>query len=201
MNTTPTQNPLPNPVIAGPDKGKILAVHQHLQEQARHEAEQSAMWRTAAATPLPGITAEAFKIPDAIPVGDYTVRAFCDRDFEIMQGLEHPLYLYMANKEATEDYIPRGPQAWNISYLMTHPIKEIKELIKTEGYAGLKQRAADEFDECQIIVLISISEAIIKQMTRYWSPVLKFGQNQDDGGGQTTAPFDSAPSLTGTGGS
>lgn len=135
--------------------------------------------REAAATPLPGPTRDAFAIQDSITVGPYVVRPFVDRDFEILQRLEHPLHKMMMG--ADKDYLPQGLAAWQLAYLMTNPVKEVKKLIREKGITGFNEAAEDAFEELQLAGLTQISEAVLKQMMVYWSPVLEYGAAKKEG--------------------
>jgi len=157
-------------------------------EQAKKYAEQRVVQnavedsagRAALATPLAGATADAFAPQPSITVGKYEVRSFVDVDFEFLQWLEHPLYKMMTSglegKQAEDagGFMPRGAVAWQLCYIMTRPARETAALFRKGGVQAVKDAAQDEMGEHTIGGLNSLCEASLKQMTIYWSTVIKY---------------------------
>ena len=163
-----------------------------LAEIVREQGEKDMVGRQAAAEPLPGPAREAFAVNGDIMVGDYRVRRFVDRDFEFLSALKHPLYLMMTSgmkgEEAPPDqYIPRGPAAWELCWIMTRPCAEVKKFIKANGLDGLKEAADAEFGEKTLAELTKLSEAVIHQMGVYWAPVLKYGPSENKAEGEQSS--------------
>jgi hypothetical protein len=128
----------------------------------------------AATTPLPGPLADAFAPQPDIVIGPFKVRPFYDADFEFLSWLEHPLHRFMLKGEG-EDFVPRGPMAWELCWLMTRPIEEVEKIFAAGGRKAVSEAARGVMGRLQIAALTALCDAAIRQMTVYWSPVLKYG--------------------------
>ena len=163
----------------------------YIAQKVQQNAVEDASGHQALATPLAGASANAFKPQPEIPVDKYSVRQFFDVDFEFLQWLDHPLHKMMTagfkGEEAnTQEYIPRGPQAWQLSYILTHPAREVAALFRKAGVQGVKDAAQDEFGETTIGALAELNEAALTQMSNYWSTVIQYGDKE--GMGSTNPP-------------
>ena len=145
---------------------------------ARHEREDNA-GRRAAAEPLPGPLRDAFAIQPNITVGPFSVRPFYDIDFEFLALLQHPLHKMMTANEG--DFVPRGPHAWELCWIMTRDPDEVEAVVKEGGVDKLRASARKEFGKMRLPALGEISKAIVAQLTGYWSPVMEYGPAKQEG--------------------
>ncbi len=156
----------------------------HLTEEQQAQilaelAKKDELARQAAANPLPGPLTDVFAIQQDIQVGQWTVRPFYDIDFEFLHTLEHPLAVMMAKgiQGQTQDtvaYIPRGPDAWVLAWIMTRSPEDVEAVFK-RSITEVRERAKNEFSKLQLGALYALNMAIIRQLERYWSPVLSYG--------------------------
>lgn len=169
----------PNPLLSP-------AVESKVQEIIKRQQEDDIPGRMAAAQPLPGPTRDAFAIQPDIQVGPFAVRPFYDIDFELLQQLDHPLHRMMTvgisgtKPEANNDYLPRGPEAWAIAWLLTHPPQECEDAFK-QGVEFFREQAKSQFSKLQLGALIKINEAILRQLEVYWAPVMNYGPPSTEG--------------------
>lgn len=135
----------------------------------------------ANATPLPGPLRNAFAIKESIDVGPYKIRPIVDRDFEYLQLLDSPLHYQLEGKEIDMINLIRGQKAWDLCYIFTHPFKEIKAILKSDGgEKKLHELAGDEFEEMDIAKMMEVLAAIFRQIEIYWEPVISFKSSESD---------------------
>lgn len=185
-----------------------------LRESARRMAVENAAGRAALAEPLPGHLADVFAVAPNERVGKWTVRPMVDMDIEVLRLLEHPLFVIMKNVMAgteqpgADEDPPRGPEAWELCYLLTRDVDEVERIVGDKGLEAFRDGARREFGRLRMYGLAEVLKAVFRQVNVYWSPVVGHepAGPGDDGkevapepGG---APFASqAPPSTGTGGS
>lgn len=171
------------------------SIDQQIAARVAEYAQQDNAGSRAAHEPLPGPLVDVFAIPDSIECGPYKVRAFVDADFEFLTILKHPLHEMMtsqAEKAPTGNaknipptvnmkYIPRGPSAWDLAWIMTRPAVETQKLLAEGGTAGLGAAARAEFSQYQIGAIFKLTEAVMTQMARYWSTVVGYGTKAKEG--------------------
>jgi len=135
----------------------------------------------AAATAKPGPLADIWASTPDIKVGEFVVRPFYDLDFEFFQDLDHPFAAFaMGNADAIEGFVPRGPDAWQLIWVMTRPVAEVEALFKTEGREAVKQAAKSEFGVYRLGALAALSEAVMKQLAVYASSVVGYEANDHE---------------------
>lgn len=156
-----------------------MDIEQQIAETMARHAVEDAAGRRAAAEPLPGPLHDAFAIQPDIAVGPYKVRPFYDIDFEYLSLLDHPLYKMISGSD--HDFVPRGPHAWELCWIMTRDVDVSEEIIKKLGVAALKDAARKEFGRMRLPALSDINAAIVKQLTIYWSPVIAYGAPAQEG--------------------
>lgn len=170
---------------------------------ARQRLEDEAAKR-ALSTPLPGAALDAFAILPDIAVGKYNVRPFYDIDFEFLSALEHPLHKMMVNGmngvKADDGFFPRGPMAWELAFIFTRTPDEVETAFK-KGIAFVKEQAKSEFSRYQLGALTQLSEAVIKQMSLFWEPVIAYGAPKEGEEAKQSNPTSTEPPQTGSVGS
>jgi hypothetical protein len=139
-------------------------------EQAKQEKEVIAQ---ANSVPLPGALRDAFSPQQDIVVGKYSVRAFYDLDFEILQQIDHPLAkMAMGGDRFGEKFEDlRGQSAWSVCWLLTHSIDEVDD-IASNGPEAVLKASRKEFSRLQLGGLLEISKAVLEQFSRYFSTVV-----------------------------
>ncbi len=130
-------------------------------QKAQDEAEQQA-------AAIPEESRDVFAPAPDIEAGPFKVRRFVDRDFMFLSALGHPLNSFAALAEGSYAFEPTGELAWQLCWLLTRPIAEIKEQFM-QGAASVKEAADNEFGELPIYAIGMVMEAIVKQMTIYAS--------------------------------
>jgi len=153
-------------------------------------AERREVTARAAATPLPGALADAFSFQPDIKAGKYTVRPFCEADFEYLQALEHPMHEILiatfSGKETNADYFSSGQKAWELCYLLTHSIDELDNLFKA-GKQGFKDTAANEFRRLPFGSVSIIHAAAVKQVMDASKAAVGYAASEDDDGSKKNA--------------
>ena len=122
---------------------------------------------------LPGPMLDIFSPAPDIEVGPYLVRRFVDRDFVFLAAMGHPLNRFTALHDGSYTFEPTGELAWQLCWLMTRPIAEVKESFK-QGVNVVKEQAADEFGGMVIFAIGKLMEAVAKQMNVYASAHLEY---------------------------
>jgi len=134
------------------------------------------MGKFAASLALPGPLVDIFAPQPAIQVGKYSVRPFFDADFEFLQLLKHPFAAFAVGQTAAlETFVPRGPEAWQLFWIMTNPVEVVDAEFTNHGETGVKAAARREFGSYQLGALFAIYQAIVKQLTVYASSVVGYG--------------------------
>ena len=132
----------------------------------------------AAATAKPGPLADIWSLAPNIKVGQFSIRPFYDLDFEFFQELDHPFAAFaMGNADAIEGFIPRGPDAWQLIWVMTRPVADVEAVFQSEGAEGVKLAAKREFGVYRLGALAALSEAVMKQLAVYASSVAGYEAN------------------------
>ena len=166
--------------LGSPQAAKTLA-------DAAERREASAR---AAATPLPGPLADAFIPHPDIKVGNYTVRAFCEADYEYLQSLEHPivdmLIAAFSGKESQSDYFASGQKAWELCYLLTRPIDDLDAQFKN-GVQWVKDAAKKEFSKMPFGAPSIIHAAALKQVMDAGKTAIAYGSSEDSEGSKKNA--------------
>lgn len=140
--------------------------------------------RVANATPLPGPLKDAFAIVPDITVGPYKVRPFYDGDYDILTQLENPLAQFIGDtfsKKESSGYMPRGQVCWEICYLFTIPIRQAWEEVEKGVF---KKNARDAFFESKLAALVEIHNAVMQQLSVYWSTTLGFENVEEPADGE-----------------
>ena len=154
-------------------------------EKAKQHAMEDEAGRRAASTPLPGATRDAFAIQPDIKVGSFNVRPFYDIDFEFLSMLEHPLHKMMVNgmkgEKAEDEFFPRGSMVWELAFVFTRSPDDVEAAFKAGGVSGVKNEAKKQFSRFQLAALTQLSQAVIKQMSIYWEPVVAYGVPEKEG--------------------
>jgi hypothetical protein len=163
---------------------------EQIEKRQREQETEDAAARQAAGKPLPGPTADAFAPQPEIKVGEYSVRPFCDADFETLQFLDSPLVKMMAaafgGQKSEEDgekiirKVSHGQHAWDICYVLTTPADEVDSLLKTGGADAVKAAAKKKFgNRLPTGAVIKIVMAAIDQMNKSWETMLGYGAPED----------------------
>jgi hypothetical protein len=167
-------------------------IEQELKRQAAERAEDQKA-ADALGAPLPGPLKEAFDPCQDIPAGRWAVRPFYDRDYHWLALLEHPLERMMRDQvsgkaDSGADFFPMGPQMWTLAWVMTRPVKVVKEAMKNR--AKLRDDAEEEFGCCQIGELQEIAKAVTRQVDRYWSTAIGYKNKPTAPGEEGSAAAD-----------
>jgi hypothetical protein len=171
------------------------------QRQKEQRAEDTA-GRQAAGTPLPGATANAFAPRLNIEVGEYSVRPFCDADFETLQFLENPLCKMLASafdgQKSEEDgekiirKVSHGQHAWDICYVLTTPADEVDSILRAGGTEAVKIAAKKKFgNRLSSGAIIALVMAAVDQMNKSWETMLGYGapaENKKEAASSSSPP-------------
>lgn len=151
-------------------------IEAEIAEKVRAQKQEDAVGKFAASLALPGPLVDIFAPQPAIQVGKYSVRPFFDADFEYLQLLKHPFAAFAVGQTASlESFIPRGPEAWQLFWIMTNPVETVDAEFANHGEAGVKSAAKKEFGNYQLGALFALYQAIVKQLTTYASSVVGYG--------------------------
>jgi hypothetical protein len=135
----------------------------------------------AAATAKPGPLADIWSPTPEIKVGKYSIRPFYDLDFEFFQDLNHPFAAFaMGNADAIEGFVPRGPDAWQLIWVMTRPVAEVETAFQETKADGVKLLAKAEFGVYRLGALAALAEGVMKQLSIYASSVVGYEGNDLD---------------------
>jgi hypothetical protein len=139
----------------------------------------------ANATPFPGPLKDAFAIAPDIKVGPYSVRPFCEIDWEFLQTLAHPLndilMSRLGGKENDTDYMPRGQVAWELCYIFTHPIDEVEAAFKV-GVDEVRKLAKKEFSKLPMAGVVMLHKAVLQQVMLASATAISYASGEDDDG-------------------
>lgn len=154
------------------------------QEAAQRIQEQDALGHQAAAAVLPGPLKDAFALAQGIPVGQWTVRAFCDIDFEFLAALDHPLSRIYADAlsgvETKALFLPTGLPCWQAAWVLTRDPDEVELLLShPEGKEFLSQKARKEFGKLPTRALAALFGAIMKQVERSSSTTIEHEERKE----------------------
>ncbi len=161
--------------------------------------------KKAASTPLPGPAAVAFAIDPNITLHGVSLRPVLDCDFEFLQFLDHPLHKMISaglrGVEESEQFIPRGPHAWELIFLLSNDPDKIESLI-ADG--KLKAEAKKAFSRKPMFQIMALANAAITQFNRSWEPVVGFGspgeKKEEEANGKPNPTESSGQQSTDTGG-
>jgi hypothetical protein len=142
-------------------------------------------------TPSPVEARDLFApVPD-IEVGPFKVRRFVDRDFVFLANIGHPLNCFTALAERKYNFVPTGELAWQLCWLLTRPVAEVKAQFK-RGPDAVKEAAADEFGVLPIFAIAKLMAAIARQVAIYTSSV-KLNFELKEEGEKSADPAESPP--------
>jgi len=164
-----------------------------IDQTVRQQAAEDALGAEAARAALPGPTRDIWSPSPDITVGIYKVRRFVDRDFMLLDAIGHPLKSFSAMSDGSYDYIPSGPLAHQLCWLMTHPIQECKQAVKG-GVDKFKEDASDQFGELPLQAIAAIMTAIAEQMSLYAAAHINYKAKEGEHGSPPSSP---QPSTTG----
>jgi hypothetical protein len=157
-----------------------------ISKTVEQQAAQDAVGLKAATTALPGPLRDVFApAPDLKVNEQFTVRRFVDRDFVFLAALGHPLNRFTAMADGSYKFEPSGELAWQLCWLLTRPVADIKAAFKAGGAENVKELAADVFGELGIHAISKVMETIARQMTIYasahleYEPVSTEGENRN----------------------
>jgi len=154
-------------------------IDQQIAETAKRQKLEDQAARIALAAARPGPLRDVFASQQDIKVGKYAVRPFFDLDFEFLSELEHPFASFaVGNTKELEEFVPRGPQAWQLFYIMTKPVAEVDAEFIAGGPAAIKAAARKEFAQYQLGGLFALYQAVVKQLTTYASSVVGFDSQE-----------------------
>lgn len=130
---------------------------------------------------MPGPIEDAFSPVPEIKVGKYTIRVFCDGDFEMLEKMNHPIFktTFGVGKfgESLEDF--RGINSWRLFYLLTRPFDEAETQFK-QGLEAYDNCARKEFSGYRFKALAELMKAVYRQHDIYWGPVLTYDNPKDE---------------------
>ena len=152
------------------------SIETKIAETVKRQRAEEQVGKFAASLALPGPLVDVFAPQPAIQVGKYSVRQFFDADFEYLQFLKHPFAAFAVGQTAAlQSFIPRGPEAWQLFWIMTNPVETVDAEFANHGEAGVKAAAKREFGSYQLGALFALYQAIVKQLTIYASSVVGYG--------------------------
>ena len=162
----------------------LESMKQASQEAAQRIHEQDALGHQAAAAVLPGPLRDAFALAQGIPVGQWTVRAFCDIDFEFLAALDHPLSRIYADAlngvESKALFLPTGLPCWQAAWVLTRDPDEVELLLShPDGKQFLSQKARKEFGKLPTRGLATLFAAIMKQVERSSSTTIEHEERKE----------------------
>jgi hypothetical protein len=150
-----------------------------IRETAARQKLESQAAAIAIATPRPGVLADVFKTQPDIEVGKYKVRPFYDLDFEFLQELGHPFATFaVGDTREIDEFVPRGPKAWQLFWIMTTPVVEVEALFKSGGVKGVEDASRAEFGQYQLGALFSIYKAVVSQLMIYAKSVVGYSASE-----------------------
>jgi hypothetical protein len=147
-------------------------------DQIRAERERRAAVNQANAAAMPGPVADAFAIMPDIEVGKYKVRPFYDIDFELLASLEHPLERILREQDSGTAVPFRGQAGWDLCWLLTHTPDECEEAVKDKS---LHAKAKAGFSRMPLSGIMAIVQAVYKQLDAFWSPMLSYEAQDEEG--------------------
>lgn len=177
----------PNPTLTSPEiEAKVAEMAAKTQAVDKEAA-------GALSEPFPGPTRDIFATAQDIVVGKWKVRPFYDLDFLLLEELEHPvskiMKASMAGEDIKDDYVPSGPSAWQLFWIMTRPPEETEELLAEKEIAFLNSNARKEFGKLSFAVLVKLYEAVVKQIGICTSGNVAYGAPTEEGEArQATSP-------------
>jgi hypothetical protein len=169
-----------NPNLTSPEVEAHIATLVAKTQAVDQEAAQ------ALAEPLPGPTRDIFAVSQDIKVGKWSVRPFYDLDFVLLEELKHPMAKIMKasmlGENSQDDYIPSGPTAWELFWVMTRSIEETEGiLLAADGRKALSNRARTEFGKTSFAVLVKLYEAVVRQIGICTSGNVAYGAPTEEG--------------------
>jgi hypothetical protein len=172
-----------------------------VEAQTKSEREEDRAATEALSEPMPGPLGRVFTLVPGIKVGKWTVRRFADIDYYMLKDMRHSFSKILKKKmvEAGMDggtvcddlpeFYPTGPDMWQLAWIFTRgSSRECEDLVKQSGsYDALKLVAKEEFDNLQMAALLTILEAIFKQVNVYWSANLEYEADKGKESANATA--------------
>lgn len=146
-------------------------IPQPVVEKLKERSEVVKAEETASRVPLPGPTLAAM-LPEEKQVTlkgkAFTFRPMYDFDFSVLQELKHPLCLQAIegkNWAESPDNL-RGQPAWNLIWILTRPIAEVKKALRD---GSIEARAESELGETmQINDIMTLLSAALEQYAGYF---------------------------------
>jgi len=152
-----------------------MGIESDIAKTAARQKLESQAAAIAIATPRPGALADVFKSQPDIEVGKYKVRPFYDLDFEFLQELSHPFSTFaVGDTKEIDEFVPRGPKAWQLFWIMTTPVTDVEALFKSGGIKGVQEASRAEFGQYQLGALFSLYKAVVSQLMIYAKSVVGY---------------------------
>lgn len=129
----------------------------------------------------PGPVRDIWAPVPSVTVGPFTVRRFVDRDFILLDALDHPLKSLSALADAAYDFEPSGRLAWVLCWLMTRPVAEARAVFSQGGRAAAEAQAEETFGELDVPQIAALLKGIAKQLGVYASAHLDLKDAEVEG--------------------
>ena len=175
--------------------------------------------RQAMAEPVPGAVRDAIEQRTPIKVGSYSVRACEDGDIELLSLLEHPMNQLRLETAAigavepedrkkafeaiwtrwVESHSYRGPMAWQICFILTHPGEDVDAIFDEGGLVAIRDAAKKEFRRLGPRQLMELTPVCINQYLRSWNTMLSHEPMADDDSGELVKKNSLTPTRSATG--
>jgi hypothetical protein len=153
-------------------------------EKLKQRAELNEASEQASRVPLPGPTLAAM-LPEDIKVTvrgkSYSFRPMYDFDFTVLQDLNHPLCAQAIEGKnwAESPANLRGPDAWNVIWILSRPIAEVKKAWRDKT---LLTQAESEFGETmRIKEVVELLKGALQQYAGYFDTQISFEAAESEG--------------------
>lgn len=138
----------------------------------------------AAADPLPGPLAEAFK-PLNIQVEGFTIRPLVAWDWAIMKTLNSPIYRQMLEVMQLGDkaeQVPSEPsEMWELIYLLTRPCEEADKVFQ-RGADAFRDAAKREIGfKLNLGQVSALGDQCINQIYAHMETMVKYAPKESEG--------------------
>lgn len=172
------------------DNSKIPPAPAGFQERVIAKKQQTraedAAGHAALTAPFPGATRNVWAVKPDIECGPHKVRPFRDRDWQTLEIIDHPVNKMkldaMKGNAEPSSFLPNDAPALQFIYLLTHPSKEVFNLVQAEGVKGLNEAIAKE-DMCgdmDVAQLAELCKAGFEQLSRYWLPAVGYTEPEPE---------------------
>ena len=169
------------PIIAPEIEAKIAAT-------VEAQKADDGVGNIAVTAAVPGPVRDIWAPKPSIAVGPFTVRRFVDRDFIILDALQHPLKSLSALADQTYNFEPSGREAWDICWLMTRPVAEVKEVFRTGGRESAQSMAEETFGDLDVPQIAALLAAVARQLGIYASAHIELKDNEPEGENSPNPP-------------